>query len=380
MILAAASVGIALTVSPGGTGKTWQVGPDRAVYKSPMGLFSAGVIKAGDRVEIDACTYNDDYNQAAGDGPAIAVAAFVTSVASASAHCVVTDPWRGSYPGHPPMAVISQSPPCADTTKACHWGVAKGLWRVTAPGVTIDHIAFLNAYNAPGDTNAAGVRGEASGTTTIQNSYFRGNQNGILGGVAGGAIVLDHDEFEDNGQGGCFDSCTHQVYLGGDQATMRDSYFHDLNVSNKFPGSGNGNQIKSRAKATTILRTRVYDNQSPASYEIDLPQGGTISLTDSVIEQGPKTEQSIIMDTGENGADGGMNASSGMTISRNVFVNDLTGSGLAIHNGSTTAVTGSGNSFFGLTAGQISNGFTVSLTGSVFLGARPILDTSSPVR
>jgi hypothetical protein len=379
LLTLAAAVGVTLTVA-GGTAPTWKVGPDQTganAFASPRLLFSSGKMKAGDTVQIDACTYTDDY---VNDGPAIAVAVSITAVASSSPHCVITDPWQGKNPSRPPMAVIAQSPPCADTTQACHWGVAKGLWRVTGAGVTINRIAFLGAYNAPGDTNGAGIRIEGAGTTTISNSYFRGNQNGILGGVAGGTVVLDHTEFEDNGQGGCFDSCTHQVYLGGAKVTITDSYFHDLNVSNKFPGSGNGNQIKSRANATTIARTRVFDNQSPASYEIDIPQGGTISVTDSVIEQGSKTEQSIIMDTGENGGDGAMNASSGMDVSRNIFVNDLTGGALAIHNGSTTAVTGSGNSFYGLTAGQVSNGFTVSLTGSVFPTTRPTLDTSSPIR
>src|SRR5262249_571308 len=148
-----------------------------------------------------------------------------------------------------------------------------------------------------------GLRLENTGTTTITNSYFGWNQNGIL--MSSGSVAIDHSEFYNNGLGGCYDSCTHQVYLGGTSAKITNSYFHDLALTvtpYDDTARGIGNQIKSRANSTTISNTRVYDNNSLASYEIDVPQGGTISITGNVIQQGPKSQNPIIMDTGVNGA------------------------------------------------------------------------------
>lgn len=385
---AGATTGSLTVTFTGGEAPTWRVGPDRVgagTFTSPRALWSSGQLQTGDTVQIDACTYTDDYDATSSNGVNITKAVSITSVASSSPHCVVTDPWAGAYPGHPPMAVIQLSPMCADQAKSCYWGISKGLWNVEVGGVTIDHVAFLTAYNAPSDTNAAGLRLEhPSGTVTVTNSFFAHNQNGILASSTGN-VAIDRSEFYDNGLGGCFDSCTHQVYLSGGSVTITNSYFHDLSLTTtpyNAPAGDLGNQIKSRANSTTIQNTRVFDNASGASYEIDIPQGGTISLTGNVIQQGVNTKQRIIMDTGVSGGDGAMHTSTGMTVSNNTFVNDyVAATPIGIHNGSTATVTGSGNSWWGVTAAQTKDATgAVNLSGNVFLGSRPALNTASPVQ
>jgi len=55
----------------------------------------------------------------------------------------------------------------------------KGIWVVYGNNVTIDNIEFTGAHVK--DKNGAGIRMQG-GDITIKNSYFRDNQDGILGG------------------------------------------------------------------------------------------------------------------------------------------------------------------------------------------------------
>ena len=361
---------------------TWYVGPDRNgtnTFTSPLAAFSSGQLKNGDTVLIDACTYTNDYNGASNNDLSAAVT--IDAVASSSPHCIITDPWSGKYPDHPPMAVITLTM-CVDPSQLCYWGVAKGEWNIDVGGVTINHIAFLNAFNLPGASNGAGLRVEMpSGTLTVNNSVFAHNQNGILG-TTGGVVVLNNDEFWDNGLGGCYDQCTHQIYLSESQVTINNGYFHDMATTVTPYDSpplmaGVGNQIKSRSPNTTIIHTRIYEGNSESSYKVDIPNGGNLLIQNSVIQQGPNTQQSRII---EIGAEGVKNPTSRLQIVGNTIINDFTGSTITLTQGVTTVTAQfNNNKLWGLTSATLSVG-PVKLSDNIALTARPALDTSSPVR
>ncbi|MDO8518425.1 MAG: peptidoglycan-binding protein, partial [bacterium] len=364
--------GAASATTLAASGTTFRVGPDQPTYKTPMALWSSGKLTNGATVLIDACTYTDDYSWSESDVRISANNVYITSVQSSSPNCVVPT----GMPNNVVMALIKQSPPSSDVNALSHWGVAKGLWNITGSGITIDHVAFTGAYNAPSDTNGAGLRLESAGLTTITNDYFFHNQNGILGITAGAQIVIQNSEFYDNGTGGCVNNCTHQVYLGGDSVSISNSYFHDYNVQNLNNSDGYGHHIKSRAKSTTITNTRVYDNNTSTSFDIDMPQGGIETITNNVIQKGTNPDNTIIVNTGANGADGAMNPAGPITISNNTFINDYTGGTVLYRFGATTAATGSGNSFYG--PGAFTRGLS-GIASPTILTTRPTLDTSSPV-
>jgi hypothetical protein len=343
-----------------------------------MALWSSGNLQNGDTVLVDACTYANDFNPNSGTGDVSISANDIYVTAVSSSGCTAPDPWNGGNPSHPLMALVQQ------TANA----IAKGLWNVDGNDVTIDHIAFTGAQADSSDTNGAGIRIENSGNTTIQNDYFYANEDGILGFSTGGTITINNSEFYDNGLGGCVNDCTHNLYVTQSGSTLTpslvvtNSYFHDLCVTdpNGYCASGGvGNELKSRAASSTINGARIFDNMSGASYETDLPQSGTILIENSVIEQGPNTQNPIIVDTGVSGNDGTLNPSTGITVTGNTFVNDFTGGGVvAISNGSPTTAQVSGNSWYGLTSSQLTSG-PVNLGTNTTLSTRPTLDTTSPV-
>ena len=160
------------------------------------------------------------------------------------------------------------------------------------PGVSIAINGFDISGVAVADKNGAAIRYEG-GNLTLTNDYFHNNQEGLLGNGTdiNGTITVRHSEFAFNGDGSGF---THNFYAGHIAAvTIDDSYFHDAVV---------GHEIKSRAISTTVTNSRIFDNNSTASYSIDAPNGGTVNISGNVIEQGPNSENLYLFAYGEEGA------------------------------------------------------------------------------
>ena len=170
----------------------------------------------------------------------------------------------------------------------------------------------INGFDISGvavaDKNGAAIRYEG-GNLTLTNDYFHNNQEGLLGNGADihGTITVRHSEFAFNGDGS---GLTHNFYAGHIASVLiDDSYFHDAVV---------GHEIKSRAISTTITNSRIFDNNSTASYSIDAPNAGTLTVANNVIEQGANSENFYVFAYGEEGATNAGAAS----IRNNVIVND----------------------------------------------------------
>src|SRR4051812_7744530 len=224
----------------------------------------------------------------------------------------------------------------------------------------------INGFDISGvtvpDANGAAVRYQG-GNLTLTNDYFHNNQDGLLGAAdPNGTITVTHSEFAFNGVGG--DGHTHNIYAGSiAKLTIDNSYFHDANV---------GHEIKSRAANTVVTDSRILDNNSTASYSIDLPNGGNATIASNVIEQGPNTQNPAILAYGE---EGHSNPGTNFSIANNTIVNDDGGNAYLLLNGTTTVPAFTQDSVYGLDAAHL--GAPINASGTTFLASRPPVDTSS---
>ena len=147
------------------------------------------------------------------------------------------------------------------------------------------------------------------------------------------------------------------------------SYFHNAVI---------GHEIKSRALSTTIQNSRIQDQSGTASYSIDLPNGGDALISNNTIEQGPNSDNPVVIAFGE---EGGVYSGSSLQVTNNLMLNDLNparSSPLAINN-TVSSVTAqiNGNRFFGFTQSQVANGANTQ-SGNIFLTAEPTLLVTHP--
>ena len=167
----------------------------------------------------------------------------------------------------------------------------------------MENIEFSDAKVT--DQNGAGIRQEGR-NVTIRHCYFHDNEDGILGGS--GNVLIEYSEFFHNGFG---DGYTHNMYISAcDTFTLRFSFTH---------ASNEGHTVKSRAFCNYILYNRIASEDDSTSYEINLPNAGTSFIIGNVIEQGPKSNNSAILDYGSEGLAGHDTA---LYVVNNTFVND----------------------------------------------------------
>jgi hypothetical protein len=179
-----------------------------------------------------------------------------------------------------------------------------------------------------------------------------------------GSITINHSEFAHNGDGSGF---THNLYVGEiGTLTVNNSYFHDAIV---------GHEIKSRADNTIITNSRIQDENGSASYSIDLPNGGRAVIENNIIQQGPNSQNPVMIAAGE---EGGVYGNSQLTVDFNTFLNDLASpSALGVWNSTSATAEISGDQFYGLAPNQIAAGPNTQ-AGNTFLTSEPPLITTHP--
>lgn len=241
---------------------------------------------------------------------------------------------------------------------------------ITDTDVSIQGFSFSGARvsNADG-ANGAGLRYQG-GNLSIIDCYFVNNQDGLLSNPdPNGTITIRNSEFAANGAAsGPSAGYTHNLYVGAIASLdIENSYFHDAHV---------GHEIKSRALRTTINNTRIVDGPTgTASYSIDLPNGGIALISNDQIEQGPRSQNPIIISYGE---EGNVPAGSSLTLYRSLVENDLPSpSALAVRNATSVAPQVVASRFYGLSAAQLSS-LPVMLSANVMLTAEPPIATGHP--
>ena len=183
----------------------------------------------------------------------------------------------------------------------------KAIWVIRNGIFNISNIHFYNCSVA--DHNGAGIRFE-NGSLTVTNCSFLYNEDGILtANLANMVLIVINCEFGYTGAG---DGFSHNIYVGQIQRFyVSGSYFHHARI---------GHLIKSRASQNFIYYNRITDELGgTASYEIDLPNGGTSYIVGNLIEQSATSTNHIIITHGEEVF---IWSNNNLTIAQNTIVND----------------------------------------------------------
>jgi hypothetical protein len=129
------------------------------------------------------------------------------------------------------------------------------------------------------DRNGACIRIQAP-NLIVRNVYFHDNEEGILGGVIGGNIVIENSVFERNGWGGL----AHGVYT----SSRVDELIFKGNVILSTKGRGHG--LKRRASRSFIEDNVIAGLDSKDSRAIDIPLGGEVVIRNNILEKGPNSD------------------------------------------------------------------------------------------
>jgi hypothetical protein len=195
----------------------------------------------------------------------------------------------------------------------------KGIFVITALNATVENFELSGAVADPSSNNGAGIRHQGT-NLTVRNCYFHDNQDGILAAppsAGTGTVDIESSEFANNGAG---DGYSHNMYIG-DYGTfiLNASYSHGAKV---------GHLVKSRAYMNLITYNRLTDESgTTASYEVDIPQGGTTFIIGNLIEQSAASQNPTIVTYAEESS---ANPDQHLFVVNNTLVNDKS-SGTFVH-------------------------------------------------
>lgn len=326
-VLAAASISLA---APPSRAATLQVGPGRPFTTLATAIAAA---QDGDTIAVQSGTYTNDFAEIRTRLTLTAVGGRVTLRATQD------------IPNNKGILVV-------DTD------------------LTITGFTFVGArVPAWAGSNGAGIRLQG-GNLTVRNCLFQNNQEGILGGFdPAETVTITGSEFARNGVAtGPAAGYEHNIYIGGAKLLQIDnSYFHDARV---------GHEIKSRALATTITNSRVADGATgTASYSIDLPNGGVVSIANTIVQQGPLSQNATMIAYGEEGA---VPAGSTLSLQNVTLVNDLVLSPpLGVWNAAGAPASAANTTVWGITDAQLALG-PIAWSGTVRPAVRPLVPTGRP--
>ncbi|WP_367848836.1 hypothetical protein [Rhodoferax sp. WC2427] len=246
----------------------------------------------------------------------------------------------------------------------------KGIWVVRSPKFTVEGFDFEGAQVA--GRNGAGIRFD-SGWLVVRNCSFTHNEMGLLTGNDPHAVLeVENSEFAYNMRP---DGHNHNLYIGQiARATVTGSYLHHART---------GHLLKSRAAQSNILYNRLTDDGGSASYELEFPNGGVAVVVGNTIQQGPLTENPVLISFGAEGYTWPVNQ---LSLAYNTLVDDLPQGGvwLKVKPGAD-AVLAVNNLLVGTaplqatTPGDFRNNFTTD-RGSLAPGGDYRLRTGSPLR
>jgi hypothetical protein len=247
----------------------------------------------------------------------------------------------------------------------------KGIFVVDS-SVTIENLVFQGAEIPDSEGgNGAGIRYEG-GAMVLNNDAFLGNQNGILcAGVDGlpvNTVTIENSTFDNNGNTtGPNAGYTHNAYISTGITSL-------VATGNIFERANVGHELKSRAQSNLISGNIFYDGPSgTASYSIDLPNGGTDTVSGNLIEKGPDAENNAIIHFGGEGIP---YAGSSLSITGNHFINDLGNNAQGLLNQTTLQASITGNEFDNFANATLASG-PYTQSGNVDQNGNAIAPTNS---
>jgi hypothetical protein len=225
-------------------------------------------------------------------------------------------------------------------------GIILNYSNLTVNGLTFQGSQIPNGSGG----NSAGIRDQNVSTATpyliVLNSAFINNQEGILtGNNPLQSIIIANSVFANNGNpdSGFFQ---HALYVNdAGSLTVTGSV---------FCGQLIGHDIKSRALVTNVSDNQLFDGQANSavncragstSLAIDIANGGTAIISGNAITQGAASQNSKLVDYGEEGLI--YNANS-LTLLHNAFTNVGSLSATGIYDPNCILVHSVGNTFTGI--------------------------------
>ena len=126
------------------------------------------------------------------------------------------------------------------------------------------------------DGNGACIRLEGT-NLSVDHVYFHDSDQGILTGTDPGIVRIRDSRFQQLGLNGL----SHAIYIGGGELHIENSLF--------LAAKSEGHEIKSRAQITTIKRSIIASLTGVDSRLIDISNGGTLVVEDSLLAKGPNS-------------------------------------------------------------------------------------------
>ncbi|KQP39732.1 hypothetical protein ASF44_08365 [Pseudorhodoferax sp. Leaf274] len=250
--------------------KVWRVGPRESL---PTIADAARLAQSGDIVEVQAGTYRGD----------VAV-------------------W------HQKTLTIRSVGGRARLIADGRSAEGKAIWVIRSGDFDISGFDFIGAR--VDDRNGAGIRFEG-GRLRVAHCLFWGNENGILtiGDEMSSELEVVSSEF---GYNGADDGRSHNIYVGQiGKFSISGSYLHHADT---------GHLLKSRAAVNEVAYNRLTDEEGGrASYEMDFPNGGEVRVVGNVVQQGRRTENSVMVSYG---AEGLKHQHNTLQFASNTVVND----------------------------------------------------------
>lgn len=167
---------------------------------------------------------------------------------------------------------------------------AKGIWVLKDGTFEVSHLEFRGA-RVP-DGNGAGIRFER-GSLRVDDCVFEDNQHGILtNNEAEATLRIDSSRFAFAPEQA--DPPPHLLYVGRIASLQLQG--------SSFSGGHVGHLVKSRARHSELHYNRVVDGPAGrASYELEFPNGGRVTLVGNTVEQGPRTGNAALVAYGAEG-------------------------------------------------------------------------------
>lgn len=214
----------------------------------------------------------------------------------------------------------------------------KGILVIGGHDVRIESLELHGAIDTTNtDNNWAGVRLDSNGQIAniqLRDLFIHDCDNGVLGpniSAHPNVLLVESSVFSQLGRAGY----AHGLYIGEapDLFVIRNS-----TVSSNHD---DGHLIKSRAHHSIVECSTVASLNGENSYAMDFPNGGTVEVRNSVVEQGPN------INNGSNlfvsfALESGSAAPHRLLLQNNVLVNDYTGVGRARVGGSGSSVDATG--------------------------------------
>ena len=204
----------------------------------------------------------------------------------------------------------------------------KGIFVSDGVNARFENLELVGA--SVGSGNGAGIRWEGEGALTVIGCVFRSNEDGILGGNhPDNTADVERNEFIDNSRGDA--GFTHSVYFSEiDSVTFRGNWSHAL-----YPGGSDvGHLFKSRAHHNLVLYNRLTAEDSPSSYEVNIPEGGEAYVIGNLIQQKVGGQRTVIS-FGD--GDGMQYTGSKLYVANNTIVSESAGAATFVRTTQTDA-------------------------------------------